>query len=250
MRTDFGWVIAAGVLLAPGIAASERTQYGWLYGTEVMPERGAEILSWMDEENGRDPDDLKVATWGFSGLVGVTDQLTLGFPLELVWRDSDAGMPSFTMTQYGLEARYRLVASDPVDAPPFAPLVRAAVKRDIIVRDVVVVEADLVASTTTPSGSVMALVDLGFVGRIGIGSTDAQHFELRPGAGVSFKVAGDLRLGAEVYAEISLDDQQETWAVAGPNVAWTHGRFWLSAAFGIGIYKIDTAPRLQWGIMF
>lgn len=240
-------MVVAAVLLAPGLAHAERTQYGWLFGTEVMPERGAELITWTDEENGREPDDIKWASWGFSGLVGVTDQLTLGLPIELVWRDSAVTAPSFTMQQYGIEARYRFVANDPVDAPPFAPLVRVAVKRDITVRDAVVAEADLVVSTTTPSGSVMALVDVGFVGVIG---ADDQHFEVRPGAGVSFRVAGDLRLGAEAYAEVSLDSTKETWAIVGPNVAWTHGRFWLSAAFGIGVYQIDTAPRLQWGIMF
>ena len=34
-----------------------RTPYGWLYGTEVMPERGAEIQTWVAEKNGEPPDD-------------------------------------------------------------------------------------------------------------------------------------------------------------------------------------------------
>lgn len=240
------WVVLA-VLVTPGVASAGRTRYGWLYDTEVLPERGAELLTWLDEENGREPDDLHRATWGFTGLIGVTDRLMLSLPVEFVWRESDVTGPSFTWEQYGLEARYRFVDPDPVDAPPFAPLVRVAVKRDVTVRDAVVVETDLVASTTTPSGVVHAVIDLGAVGVI---TPDDTHAELRPGAGVSFRVAGDLRLGAEVYAELSLDDAKESWAVVGPNLSWTHGRFWLSAAFGIGVYQIDTAPRVQWGVMF
>jgi len=60
-------------------------------------------------------------------------------------------------------------------------------------QDLTLIEADLVASTTTPTGSVQALVDIGFAAGI---TPDEQELELRPGAGVSFKVVGDLRLGA------------------------------------------------------
>jgi hypothetical protein len=238
--------VFAVLVAAPALAHAERTQYGWLYGTEVQPERGAEIVSWIDEENDRQPGDLYWTRWGFSALVGVTDQLTIGLPLEFLWRDSAASDPSFTWQRYGLEARYRFVSQDPVDAPPFAPLARVAVYRDVTARDRVDVEADLVASTTTESGSVMALVDVGFAGKFG----DDTHVELRPGAGISVRAVGDLRVGAEVYSELSLDSGGTKWAVVGPNVAWTHGRFWVSGAFGIGVYHIDTAPRVQWGIMF
>ena len=212
-----------------------------------MPERGAELQTWIDEENGREPGNIHWTTWGFTALVGVTDQLELSLPLEFLWRDADGFEPSFTFSQYGVEARYRFVASDPVDAPAFAPLARVAIKRDVTVRDLVVVEADVVASTTTPSGSVHALVDLGVTAGI---TKDKQEIVLRPGAGVSFRAVGDLRIGAEVFAEINLDSSAQSWAAAGPNLAWSHGRFWLSAAFGIGVYQIDTAPRLQWGIAF
>lgn len=232
---------------APGTAHAGRTFYGWLYGTEVLPERGVELLNTVDEENGLEPDDIKWTTWGFAAEVGVTDQLSIAFPMDFVWRDSASGTPSFTFDQFGIEARYRMVSSDPVDAPPFAPLLRVAVKRDVIARDTLVTEADLVVSTTTESGSVHALVDVGFVGRF-LG--DVTHTELRPGAGVSVRVVGDLRLGVEGYGEFSLDDNRESWAIVGPNAAWTHGRMWVSAAFGIGVYQVDTAPRVQWGIMF
>ena len=65
----------------------------------------------------------------------------------------------------------------------------------------------------------------------------------------SFAV-GDLRFGAEIFGQWSLDDNGPSWAAVGPNLAWTHGRFWLSAAYGIGIHEIKDAPRMQWGIAF
>jgi hypothetical protein len=163
----------------------------------VMPERGAEIQTWVTEENGADKVNYHNTVWGVQALIGITDQLELALPVDLIWRDSDAINPGFTWQSYGVEARYRFVSQDPVDAPPFAPLVRVAVKRD-----------------------------------------------------VSFQVYGDFRLGAEVFGHISVDESADRWVAAGPNLAWSHGRSWVSAAMGIGIYQIKTAPALQWGIMF
>lgn len=243
------WVLIAGVVcLAPAAAHAGRTQYGWLFGTEVMPERGAELQTWITEENGSDKINYHETLWGLQALIGVTDQLELAFPIEFVWKDADDPVtPSFTWKRYGVEARYRLVSGDPVDAPPFAPLLRLAVKRDVTVRDTAIIEANFVASTTTPTGSVMGLVDLGFVAAI---NSDDQAYEARPGIGVSFKVAGDFRLGAEVFGHIDLKESAGRWIAAGPNLAWSHGRSWVSAAMGIGLYQIKTAPALQWGIMF
>ena len=57
--------------------------------------------------------------------------------------------------------------------------------------------------------------------------------------------------GRVLCAGLDLDIRAgETWAVVGPNMAVTHGRFWFSAAFGIGIYHINYAPRLIWGVLF
>ena len=247
MRSTFLWVSVASLLAAPGLATAGRTPYGWLYGTEVLPERGAEVETGIAEENARHPDDTSETTWWAGAHVGITDQLELALPVELTWERSDMQAPSFTLTNYGVEARYRFVSQDPVDAPPFAPLARLAVKRDVSARDTVRVEADLVASTTTRSGSVHTLVDVGVVADV---SRDAHHFELRPGAGVSLEVVGGLRLGAEVFAQLSLGSDTSSWAIVGPDLAWSHGRFWLSAAYGIGIYQIKDAPRFVWGIAF
>jgi hypothetical protein len=104
-------------------------------------------------------------------------------------------------------------------------------------------EADLVLSYET--GIVHVLVDLGFVAEI---DKDDQAYEFRPGAGVSVLAVEDLRFGAELYSE--LKSEGGSWLIAGPNLAWTHGRFWLSSAFGIGLVRIKTAPRIQWGIAF
>jgi hypothetical protein len=231
--------------LVPRTAEAGRSFYGWLYGTEVMPERGVELQTWILETNGKYADDGKESSIWWGPLIGITDRLELSLPIEMEWLISDTTEPSFTFRRFGIEARYRLASADPVDAPALVPLVRLAIKRDVVVRDAVRAEGDLVASYEV--GAVHALVDVGIVADIG---PDDRRWELRPGAGVSVEVATDLRIGAELYSELDLESASESWATVGPNLAWTHGRFWLSAAFGIGIYHVTTAPRVMWGIAF
>ena len=230
------------VIVCSAPAYAGRTFFGWLYGTEVMPERSAEIQTWVLEENRA---DLKETLLWWSPLIGVTDQLELALPVEMTWSRADDGGTDFTFSRWGIEARYRLVSQDPEDAPPFAPLIRVAVKRDVGVRNAIQPEVDAVFSYD--ADRVQLLVDVGMVGQF---TRDEHRLELRPGAGVSVKVVGDLRLGAEAYAQLDLDNSDNSWAIVAPNLAWSHGRTWVSAAMGIGIYQIDNAPRVMWGIAF
>ena len=244
-----GLVLLTAVLVAaPGSAHAGRTFYGWLYGTEVMPERGAELQSWITEENF---ENRKEDNWQFSPQIGITDQLELGLPLEIEWfRVTD---PTTMMTtagtvfsRFGAEMRYRFVTQDPVDAPALVPLLRVGVKRLITQRDGFEPSADFVVSYE--SGIVQVLVDLGFIAQVGIKGDD--YYAFRPGAGISVLAIDDLRFGAEFFSELNNDG--DSWYIAGPNMAWTHGRFWMSGAFGVGLDqdRIKTAPRVQWGIAF
>jgi hypothetical protein len=238
-----GLVVIAATLVAPGTARAGRTFFGWLQGTEVIPERGAEIQTFVDEENFKSHEgDASETHWWVSPFIGITDQLELGLPVELAWERGTGT----NLANYGAELRYRLVTQDPVDKPAFAPLVRVGLKRLVTgARDTWQPEADVVGSWD--SGDLQLLGDVGMVGAIG---PDAQEFELRSGAGVSLRVLDDVRIGGEVFAAVPFEDTDTSWVVAGPNVAWTHGRSWISAAYGIGLVHIRDAPRLDWGIAF
>jgi hypothetical protein len=237
------------VVVAPAQAHAGRTFYGWLYGTDVMPERGAEIHTWIsDESDLKDEGHADETQWLIQPTIGITDQVELLLPVDFVWSKVPGAMPSArtALFSYGAEVRYRMVSSDPVDAPPLVPLLRVAVKRIIVERDTVQPEADLVVAYQ--QDRINATADLGFQGDV---SQNTQHFELHPGAGVSIETLPQLRFGAEVFAEIMLDDNAgSTWATVGPNMAWSHGRSWISAAFGVGVYNIKDSGRLQWGIAF
>ena len=247
--------IALALLLAtcalPRTAHAGRSFFGWLYGTEVLPERGVELQTWIWDENdkyGRRNRESWLL-WGVA--VGVTDQLEISLPIELAWiatasnTDPSVDMVSSTFKRFGIEARYRLASPDPVEAPALVPLVRIAVKRDVTNREDVRLEGDLVASYT--AGRVQASVDVGVVGDV---TSTTQHFEARPGGGLSIAATSELRVGAEIYSELSLDQGSESWASVGPDLSWSHGRFWLSGAFGIGVYHVSVASRVMWGIAF
>jgi hypothetical protein len=236
-------------MVAPATAHAGRTFYGWLYGTEVMPERGAEIQTWVSEENDVGPENhARETSWWVGPAIGITDQLELVLPVQLTWEreGTKSSLASGTaLDNYGVELRYRFVTQDPVDAPAFAPLVRIAVKRDVTHPDAVQPEADLVTSYQT--GVFHGLVDLGTVVNVSSAKT---HVEFRPGAGISIEVVESLRLGGEVVASLTPDSGYGNWVTVGPNMAWSHGRSWISASLGIGIKDIKDTGRLQWGIAF
>lgn len=236
------------LVVAPGTASAGRSFYGWLQDTQVMPERGAEISTFVSEENylsGADND--RNTTWWVAPSIGINDQLELTLPVEFDWDRADHSGPRSVLENYGAELKYRLVTSDPVDAPDFVPAVRVAVKRIVTgPRDVWQPEADLIVSYQ--SGIVHTVIDLGAIGQIG---PDSHHFEAHPGVGISILAVAEVRFGAELVGSFSLDDNGDgSWAGVGPNMAWSHGRSWLSASYLIGVYHVRDAPKLNWGIAF
>jgi len=235
------------IVASGGSASAGRTFYGWLYGSEVMPQRGVEMQTWVYEVDDLETNNHSRRTsvwWG--PLIGITDQLELALPIEFDWTSADGAENNFTLQRFGAEARYRFVSQDPEDMPPFAPLARLAIKRDVVLRDITRLEGDLVASYQ--AGDVHVLADLGIIGEV---SADVQTFEARPGAGISINLVEELRIGAEFYSELELqNDDSKSWAGIGPNFAWTFGRFWLSGAFLVGIYHVKVAPRFMWGVAF
>ena len=241
-------LLSAALVAAPGSAHAGRTFYGWLYGSEVMPQRAAELQSWISDENRPNASfPFRRNVWTVTAQVGVTDQLELGFPTEFEWLQRTEMMTTTTLTRwstYGIEARYRFVTQDPVDAPALVPLVRVGMKRLIGNRDAMQPELDFVLSYET--GIVHVLMDLGFTAVV-----DAEvTAQFRPGAGISVLVVEDLRVGAEAFVEVKTDT--ETEGFAGPNVSWTHGRFWVSGVLGMGKEqsRLQTAARVQWGLAF
>jgi hypothetical protein len=237
-------VLGAGALVAaPPDAVAGRRDHAWLRGAEVLPERMVELEAWVFEKRGLF--DAVHETWfAWQPVVGVTDQLELALPLEVIVPRAEDGTDLPTEVRYGVEARWRLVSGDPVDAPPIVPLVRAAIGRggtDNTGR------FDAGIAISIAHGRIRGAADVGasWVLRRGV-----DGYVIRPAFGVSVLAIGDLRVGIEGYGDIDPRDTERAWFALGPDLAWTHGRFWLTAAFPIGLSKITAAPRIGWGIAF
>ncbi len=240
-------IVVLALCALVGSAEAGRSQYAWLYGAEVLPEKSVEVQQWVYERNGLGDDTIKDTALWWGVLVGITDQLELVIPVELLYRKVDGVGSEFTIEKYGVEARYRFNKLDSEKPDGIGPLFRIAAKRDVNVRDTTIAEADFVLAYQ--SGKFHGQIDLGAVARI---NADATEIELHPAAGVSIEVKNGLRFGAEGITIVNLDRDlnKRDWAAVGPNMSWTSGRFWLSASFLVGIHQIDTAPRFIWGVLF
>ena len=235
------------IVLAEGAAHAGRSHFGWLYDTETVPERGVELEQWITDQRMQSPAHEDETSIWWAPIIGITDQLELAVPVQWEW-DASGGSRRTIISNYGAELRYRLVTSDPVDAPAWVPLIRVSISKPVVEKQPAAeVQADFVLSYTC--GRVHAAANVGVYGAVLQGP---DVWSTRSGAGASIEVTDELRLGAEAYGEFGLSSgsSDDDWATVGPDLSWTHGRFWLSASYGIGVYQIFSAPRIKWAVAF
>jgi hypothetical protein len=238
-------LVLLAVLLSATPAWAGRTHYGWLYGTEINPERGVELETWMGEEDGKGDAGTQETFLWWGPTVGLSPHLEAAFPIEAGYEDDGMGNAGTELTRLGAELRWRVQSPDPIEAGPLTTLVRAGVKRLVQARGAVRGEADVVVAYE--KAKLHAEIDLGTIGEVGDG---LRNLEFRPGGGAVYQVARELRLGAEVYSELRVHGDAISWVAAGPTVSWSRGRFWMSATFAIGLYQIRAAPRANLAIAF
>jgi hypothetical protein len=248
MRRSFGArpVIALAtfvMLVLASPAHAGRTHFAWLYGTDIVPERGTEIETWILEENEEGPDKTRETAFWWGPVFAPTQHLELAILGEAAFEDERDGKAGIHFTRWGAEVRYRLQSPDLVDAGPFATKLRFGAKRLIEDRAGYQLEADVIASLTM--GRFHAAIDLGGVAEMFPGNSEQQF---RPGAGACVRVTRDLRIGAEMYGELVISGPGTSWLVVGPSVALTSGRIWVAAAYGIGVFGIRDAPRITFGV--
>ncbi len=240
-------LVAVGLVASAGAAHAGRSRFAWLYDAETVPQRGVEVESWVQETDGRGGAGIDETLLWWAPVIGLTDRLELAIPVEVLWTRT-AGVSQTRLERYGAELRYRFVDPDPVEGGPFAPLARLAVKRLANERDSLRLEGGVVLALD--AGPVHLAADLE-----GIVTFDLEHgkqlVQALPGAGVSVAVAGEFRVGAEVTSVLQLSDTPApSWAAAGPDFSFTHGRTWLTGAVLVGLTHIDLAPRVVWAIAF
>jgi hypothetical protein len=236
-------VVGMFVLASPGVATAGRSHFAWSYGTDIVPERGTEIETWILEENGEgDAKQDETAFW-WGPVMAFTPHLEMAISIEAAFEDDRMGERGPHFTRWGGEFRYRFQSPDPIDAGPLATKVRAGAKRLIEDRAGVQLEADLINSYQT--GRLFALVDLGAVYEHVPGSNVT---EFRPSGGISIRATKELRFGVESYGELIVKGNDKSWYAVGPTISITSGRFWGAATYGIGVLGIRDVPRVTFGL--
>jgi len=236
MRRSISTVAVLIASAAPAHAG--RSHFGWMYGTDIIPERGVEIESWLVEENQKGNSNGGETAFWWGPVMAFTQHVEFAISAEA---NEEGGSPHFT--RWGADFRYRFQSPDAVDAGPFALKVRVGAKRLILDRAGLRGETDIIASYT--AGRVFAQIDAGAVFEY---VPDADEAEFRPAGGISVRAIGDLRFGVETYGELIVKGEGTSWLVVGPTISITSGRFWGAATYGIGVFGIRDAPRLTFGV--
>jgi len=235
--------VLASLLTGGRAAHAGRGHFGWLYGSELVPENGTEVETWILEENKKGDNNRDETSFWWGPVFSLTQHLEIAVPIEAAFEDEHDGNAGVSFTRWGAEFRYRPQSPDPIDAGPLATVFRAGAKRIIEDRAGVRFEADLIASLNV--GRVFAEIDLGGITeRV----PDANESEVRPSAGISVHVVSDFRLGVESYGELIVEGGGTSWLVVGPTTSITRGRFWGAATLGIGLFGLRDAPRLTFGV--
>lgn len=231
--------VVVAVIGTPIGASAGPASYGWLPATELVSAGKVELGGTIYERSDRGDTHERATVLGGAPTFGVTDNFELRIPFELTWRTAIGTAPAFGFTRYGAEGRYRFTARD----SELAPVLRFGLFRDVLVRTMG--RAELGAALSFQRGPIHVEASADVVAEVNVG---LRHFEIHSGVGASVRVYDGLRVGAELYAEASLDNITSTWIAIGPNLAWRLGPSWLSGAFGIGVEGIGFAPRLNWGL--
>jgi hypothetical protein len=238
------WFVIAGVAVARPASAG-RTPFGWLSGTEVVPERAVELDTWIHDLDNVGAAERDETELGWSAIVGITDQLELALPVELSWSRVGAVPGETSLDRWGGELRYRFASSDPLEAPALVPLLRLSIQREIDDRRAATVEGEAVLSYDC--NRVHAAASVSWRQTFHEGS---DPIRVRPMAGVSVAVTDELRLGVEAVSSFAARGPGANWVAVGPDLAWSHGRFWLSVSAPIGVSNVDAATRVHWGVAF
>src|SRR3954465_8365940 len=124
-------VLSAAILVAFAAPAhAGRTHFGWLYGTDIIQERGVELENWIVEENQKTGATTGETAFWWGPVMALTQHVEFAISVEA---NEEAGAPNFT--KGGADIRYRPQSPDAVDAGPFATKFRLGAKRLILDRD-------------------------------------------------------------------------------------------------------------------
>src|SRR5512140_651946 len=107
--------LIAVVVFLPHVANAGRGRFGWLYGTEVVPEKGVEVESWLVNTSQKGDTKENEFDWWFGPVFSLTPHIELAIPLEAERVDNHMDPALTQFVRFGGEIRWRPQSPDPVD---------------------------------------------------------------------------------------------------------------------------------------
>lgn len=232
-------------------AEAGRRPFIWTFDTEITPKGDVELEQWLwARSRAPIPAGRPSVYWVWWGpVLGLSQHLELALPFQVRATRGVTELESFEA-----DFRYRLFPRG--DDSAFQPLVRAVWHQAIASSGPSRVDLNAVGSYELESGLRLVL-DLGV--QVGIpalrGGAGPARVVGTYAAGVSYPVLPDeLRLSLETFGEFGLWEQpQGAHLFAGPTVAWTFGRTWVTAGVLVGLTALAPEtprfmPRLIWAV--
>jgi len=253
-------LIAAAALLAPDARAGIRP-YIWTWDTQTVAQGDIELEGWLwarghiepvkDDQGNVVQDSILASYWTwFSPVIGITNQLELAVPFQLVGNSGN-----FSLESFEVDARYRLFSRN--DDHKLQPLVRVAYHQAI--RSATTysrAEVNAVLSWGALS-EFHATADLGarvFLPFLTTSPTVLARVQFTYAAGASYPFTEWFHAGAEVFGEMDVLNGPKIsdfpHHFVGLNASFTFAKGWLT----VGVLKGLTAtspnfmPRLIWAV--
>jgi hypothetical protein len=243
--------VLAAVSLGATEARAGRRPFTWAYGTDIVPDGDVELEQWLwaKGRRGTRPGEPASGFIWWAPVFGVTDQLELAVPFQVVGNREGTHILSFDV-----DARYRLRPRGEKEG--LQTLLRAAWHHAFLGDSLSRLDGNLILSY----GSLAELhlnLDLGL--QVGLPQLKAQGGAAQVQGTYDLGLAlplreGEWQVGGELFGELPFGDLSRQHHFIGPSVALTRGRVWatLGVLFGLTGLFPDTPvfmPRFMWAVV-
>jgi hypothetical protein len=226
-------MLALTFLLAAAWAGAR--PYAFVQGTESLPPTSLELESWF----GFDRDRAGAGAWGwwFGPVAGLSDRVEGG--LFAVF-----DQPATEVSAMSLSALWLQVST--LLAEPGAWPVDVRLRGEVA--QPAAVDQHYAASVAALASRRQGPLDLTANGSVWLEFEDERtepYLDL--GLGTSWGLPGGARIGVESFSSSEFEEEGEieTAAYVGPAMAYGHGRFWLSLAWGGGVTEDSDLSRAR-----
>ena len=245
-RIEIRALLVLALVLTATTAEAGRTPHLLTESVDLVPEGVVDFEQWIWGE-GHVPSQPQrpTAAWvWWAPVIGVTPNLELAFPLQLIAEGGETAVESL-----GVDARYRLFSRN--DDRFFQPMLHVGYAHPLSTYGRPTIDLDLVGELGRFDGPRLTLnVGARAVVPYLPKETGSTQLFFTSSLGGSYPLPRGFRLAAEVADRVPLRGPASTQLLIGPSVEWTRGPFWLTVGslFGVTSGSPRVFPKLLWAV--